>query len=40
MNVYSALQQLTHLVSLSDWSLGVWFMPALASNLVILAHER
>ena len=40
LNVYSALARLTNLVSQSDCSLVLLFMPVLASNLLILAHGR
>ena len=40
LNVYSALARLAHLVSQSDCSLVLLFMPVLASNLLILAHGR
>ena len=38
LNVYIALARLAHIVSQSDWNLVGLFMPAFASNLVILAH--
>ena len=40
LNVYSALARLVHLVSQSDCSLVLLFMPVLGSNLLILAHGR
>ena len=40
LNVYSGLARLAHLVSQSDCSLVLLFMPVLASNLLILAHGR
>ena len=40
LNVYSALARLAHLVSQSDCSLVLLFMPVYASNFLILAHGR
>ena len=40
VNVYSASACLAHLVSQSDCSLVLLFMPVFASNFLILAHGR